>query len=99
VEMYKEQSKKQTHNLAFEVLAAVTMRSSASWDIMSCTPVKVSQGRNQHEAGSMQSSLFFYPEVGGDMLFRNVCWLSSDYTALISDSITLQIHTFLYTLT
>jgi hypothetical protein len=26
--------------------------------------------------------LFFYPEDGGDMFFRNISWLSMDYTAL-----------------
>jgi hypothetical protein len=26
--------------------------------------------------------LFFYPEDGGDMFFRNVGWHSTDYTAL-----------------
>jgi hypothetical protein len=31
-------------------------------------------------------SLFFRPEYEGDMLLRNVCWLSVDYTALYPGS-------------
>jgi hypothetical protein len=42
---------------------------------------KISKARNQREAGCMQS-LFFNPEDGGDMFFRNVGRLSADNTAL-----------------
>jgi hypothetical protein len=30
--------------------------------------------------------LLFDPEDGDDMFFRNVCWLSLDYTAFISEN-------------
>jgi hypothetical protein len=65
---------------------------------------RISQVRNQREAGNTQSSkgfsqqisdnlppacllvscwtYFFDPEDGGDMFLRNVCWHSTDYTAL-----------------
>jgi hypothetical protein len=40
------------------------------------------------EDGTLQAAtgfllcLFFHPKDIGDMLVRNVCWLSTDYTAL-----------------
>jgi hypothetical protein len=45
---------------------------------------RISQARNQREAGNKQSSdlLFFNPEDGGYLFLRNVGWLSTDYTAL-----------------
>jgi hypothetical protein len=49
---------------------------------------QVSKARNQRGAGSEQSllGLFVNPEDEGDMLFRNVVWLSTDYTALCPGS-------------
>jgi hypothetical protein len=45
---------------------------------------RLSQARNQHEAGSKQGLLFllFNPEDGGEIFLRNVGWFSTDYTAL-----------------
>jgi hypothetical protein len=44
---------------------------------------RISQARNQHEAGSKQSLLrFFDPEDGGNMFLQNAGWLSMDYMAL-----------------
>jgi hypothetical protein len=44
---------------------------------------RISRARNQRES-RWQAELysFFDPEDGGDMLLRNVCWISTDYTAL-----------------
>jgi hypothetical protein len=79
----------------FEILIAVVMNSYCIfWYITPCSPFKVNrccgevfrlhvqrwtvrQTRNQHEAGSKQNM-----KDGGDMLFRNVGWLSVDYVAL-----------------
>jgi hypothetical protein len=78
----------------FEVLTAVFMKSFVFWDIMPCSPLKVKwhfgrtlrshhqdpkiiQARNEHEPGSKQS----LREV---ICFRNVGWLSADYTTLYS---------------
>jgi hypothetical protein len=53
---------------------------------------KISSARNQRESRWQAELLslppaflliiFFHPEDGGDMLLRNVGWLSTDYTAL-----------------
>jgi hypothetical protein len=68
------------------------------WDIMPSSPLKVnwrfrgtrrlhfqgrslSQARNEREAGSLVC-LFFNPDDGGDIFFRNVGWLSTYYAAL-----------------
>jgi hypothetical protein len=73
------------------------MKSPIFWDITSCSLLKVnrrfgeicvqsrriSQGRNQQEAGSKQNQRFFFDtEEGENMFFRNVCWLWMHYTAL-----------------
>jgi hypothetical protein len=49
---------------------------------------RISQAGNQDEEGSKQNlagfmlGLFFCPADGHDMFLRNVCWLSTGYTAL-----------------
>jgi hypothetical protein len=54
-------------------------------------PPASSVSKNKHEADSFDVcliyddclfSLFFYPEVGGDMFFRSVWWNSLEYTVL-----------------
>jgi hypothetical protein len=50
---------------------------------------KVNQAINKLDAGKKYSlvfllGLYFYPEVGGDMFFRNVGRFSSDYKLLIT---------------
>jgi hypothetical protein len=84
-------------NVGFEVLASTVKKITVFWDITPRSPLKVnrrfggtyrfhlqsrrmSRERNQHE--SRQLGLFFDPEGGGNMFFRNVCWLSTDYTVL-----------------
>jgi hypothetical protein len=51
----------------------------------------ISRTRYQHEImwqaepcfhAGILLGLYFYPENGGNMFFRNVCWLSTDYTTL-----------------
>jgi hypothetical protein len=89
-----------------------SLKSYIFWDITPCSPLKINRrfGRiyrlhfqcrmnhvkNQHEAGSKQSSVSFFlhagslfgllfdPKDGGDMYLRNVGWYSTDYTALYS---------------
>jgi hypothetical protein len=82
-------------NVGFEVLTAVVMKGTIFWDITPCSPLKVnrhfmsyqssglkvSQARNQHDTLFFFLS-FFDPEYGGDMFLRNVCSLSTGYTAL-----------------
>jgi hypothetical protein len=36
--------------------------------------------------------VFFIPDDGGDVLLRNISWLSTDYTAFISQKIELFKH-------
>jgi hypothetical protein len=43
---------------------------------------RISQAGNQQKAVRALLVLVFYPEDGGDMLLRDVGWLSTDYTAL-----------------
>jgi hypothetical protein len=49
---------------------------------------RISQARNRHQPGSNKGCLCYplpvasFLEDAGDMFFRNVCRLSSDYTAL-----------------
>jgi hypothetical protein len=44
---------------------------------------RMSQARNQHEAGC-KLGLFFDPENGGEMSLLNIEWFSTGYTALYS---------------
>jgi hypothetical protein len=44
---------------------------------------------------SVKAAGLFDPEFGGDVSFRNVFCLSTDYTALISENNTLQKETWL----
>jgi hypothetical protein len=58
---------------------------------------RISQARNQgEECGKLHArfllGLFFDTENGGDMFFRNVGWLSTDYTALYPRDRTLHSH-------
>jgi hypothetical protein len=53
----------QSTAVGFEALTVVAMNSTAFWDIMLCSPLKV----NQHILLS-----FFDLEDGGDMFFQNV---------------------------
>jgi hypothetical protein len=79
----------------YEVLTAVIMKGPLFWDTMPCSTLKVnqhfrgicflnlqgqriSQSWNHHEARSKDSLL----PAGGDMLLRNVGWLSTDYMML-----------------
>jgi hypothetical protein len=46
---------------------------------------RISQARNQRESmwqADPMLGLFFNPEDGGDIVLRNVGWLSTEYTAL-----------------
>jgi hypothetical protein len=90
--LYGKQTSRVITFVGFEVLTAVAMKSSVFWDIAPCSSVKVnrrfgyglnlqvrriSQVRNQHEAGSKEGSglflgLLFDPDDGGDMSLRNV---------------------------
>jgi hypothetical protein len=66
--------------VGFEVLTAVVMNSYVLWDITPCSPFhlqgrRISHARNQSEARSNAGfllGLFFDPEDGGDMFFRNL---------------------------
>jgi hypothetical protein len=73
------------------------LKSSISWDITPCSPLKVNrrfggtcrlhfQGRSISQARNQREaghkqSLFFDPEGGGEMFLGNVGWLSTDCTA------------------
>jgi hypothetical protein len=77
----------------FGVLTAVVMKNSIFWDIASCSPLKVDLYSREthrlhlpHEAdnsiycllrASFLFGLLFNPEVGGEMLLRNVPWLAA----------------------
>jgi hypothetical protein len=64
------------------------MKSTIFWDITPHSPLKVNRrfgGTNLLAAcfhAGFLLILFFYPEDGGDTFLRNVCWLSTHYTAL-----------------
>jgi hypothetical protein len=76
------------------------MKSTIFWDMMRPLKVNrrfgrtyslhlqgrgIGRVRNQCKSGwQAELGLLFYPEDGGDMLVRNVGWLSTDYTALYS---------------
>jgi hypothetical protein len=69
--------------LGFEVLTAMVMKSSIFWDLM------IRMNSSLHRAllatyfhAGFLHGIFFYPEDGGDMFFRNVDSLLADYTAL-----------------
>jgi hypothetical protein len=55
------------------------MKSSIIWDVMLCGPLKVSW---RFGGKCCLFGLFFDPEDGGNMLVRDVEWLSTDHTAL-----------------
>jgi hypothetical protein len=55
-------------NERFEVLIAVVMKSTISWDIMPCSLLN---DTTCFHAGFLLG-LFFYLEDGGDMLLQNV---------------------------
>jgi hypothetical protein len=76
--------------VGFEVLTAVIMKSTIFWDITPCSLLRVNrrfggtyclhlQGRRISWARSQHESRW---QDGGDMFFRNVGWLSMDYTEL-----------------
>jgi hypothetical protein len=53
------------------------------WDITPRSPLKVNRRFGSHLLSRwFLAGLFFDREDGGDMFFRNVGWLSTDYTAL-----------------
>jgi hypothetical protein len=81
-----------------KTLTPVVMKSPIFWDITPCSPLKVnrrfeatcrphlhgrrkSRARNKHMLSLWFLGLFLYPDEG-DMLLRNVDWLSETYTAL-----------------
>jgi hypothetical protein len=82
----------------YEVLTASVMKSAIFLDIMPCSPLKVNrrfggtyrlhlQGRRISRASfhaGFLLGLVFDAEDGGDMILRNVGWLSTHYTALFS---------------
>jgi hypothetical protein len=61
------------------------LKSSIFWNITTRSPLKVRWKQSPAcyllHAGFLLC-LFFDTENGGDMFLRNVCWLSTDYTAL-----------------
>jgi hypothetical protein len=59
------------NRVGFEVLTVVVMKSSLLWNAMPCSLSKL-----------CLLALFYDPEDGGDMFFRDVDWLSTDYTEL-----------------
>jgi hypothetical protein len=72
----------------FDVLTAVVMMSSISWDILPCSPLKVSGcfGRTcllatLHHSGFLLA-LYLDPEDGSYMFLQNISLLSVDYMAL-----------------
>jgi hypothetical protein len=52
-------------------------RSTVFWNITSCSALLAACFR-----AGIFLELLFYPEDGGHMFIRNVCWLSTDYMAL-----------------
>jgi hypothetical protein len=74
-------------NVGSEVLTAVVMKSTIFWDLTACSPLKVNRrlgGTYRLHLRGLQAllatcfhtgfllGLFFDPEDGGDMFFRNV---------------------------
>jgi hypothetical protein len=87
----------QVRQVGLEVLTAVVMKSTIFWDITPRSLLKVnrrfggtyrlhlhgwriSRARNQRK--SRWQAEFCLPPAGDDMFLRNVCWLSTDSTAL-----------------
>jgi hypothetical protein len=76
-------------------LTAVDRKSSILWDIIPCSPLKISRrfgGKCRLEQSSpcylfysgFLIALSFDPDDGDNMLLRNVCWLLADYIAFTS---------------
>lgn len=82
-------------HVGFQVHSGVATKNSVFWDMSLCITVKVN--RRFGETYRLQSSaccllhagFSFYlpiePEIIGDMFFRNIRCLSTNYTALCSD--------------
>jgi hypothetical protein len=72
--------------VGFEVLTAAVMKSTIFWDIMPCSVLKINQRfggtYRLHIHAGFLLDLFFDPEDGCDMFFRNASLLSTDYTAI-----------------
>jgi hypothetical protein len=72
--------------LGFEILTAITMKSTVFWAAESGSLVKVHRrfGGTYHPnlQGRSKKSEIFYPEDGSDRFLRNVGWLLSDCTLL-----------------
>jgi hypothetical protein len=64
------------HLVGLEVLTAVVMKSSVSWDIVN-RESQLSSACCARNVGFLLS-LFYHPEYGGHMILRNVDWLSSE---------------------
>jgi hypothetical protein len=95
----------QFHHSAIILQFDALLKGSIFWDMMPCSSSKVNlrfggkyrlhlQGRRINRARDQRESRWqiepvLKPEFGGDMFFRNVGWLSTEYTALypIEDSI------------
>jgi hypothetical protein len=79
--VHRPDLQKRKHNVGTEVLTAVVMNVAIFWDIAPCSPYMNRCFGERSLYTPISCSDDFYPEDGGDMLFRNVS-SQMDYTVL-----------------
>jgi hypothetical protein len=93
---FNKLNKSPSLHVGFEVFTAVVMKSIIFWDVTPCSLLRCNrrfggtyrihlQGRRKFCLPPayllVLAEIFFDPEDGGDMFLRNVCCISTHYTA------------------